>query len=1050
MKINNDFLDNTLEENLTANHLFNDSDHDHDFHDVHDYPINLNPAILAVNDSPRSNIAPTRLITSEITPANSLSQSRIDGLLSGYSWTIPASRVLTYSFYESSVWKGSYYGSETGVTEVSEAVKTNVRNILNWLETVINIDFQEVTETSTSDPVGTLRYMLSNNPSYAYAYYPFTHHPVGGDVHLKPSYQNTSSTNGFEQPAGNHGYMALIHETLHGLGLKHPHEGTALPTVEDNTANTVMSYRFTGNSSGTAMAYDIGALQYLYGTKAKETGDTSYQFTTRVDQFSVNSVLSINTPNLTKQTIWDTGGSDTLDFSNLGFESLGYRFDMNEGGWLTANRAYRFQQNISDPNVTGGTIQSTYYNFGTSIAYDVTLENLVNSSSSDTIYANEAANLFRGYTTGRSVGADVLWNTSSSDTLDLSAYSFNAVTRTQNGNDLVLGLGSNGSVTVKNYYTGPQLNILYSGVLLPTISLGVSPGSVTEDGTGTLVYTFTRTDNLSSSLNVNFNVSGDAVFNTDYSQSGATYNSTTGSITFNAGDSTATLTLSPTDDTELEYDEAIGITLVSNASYVISTGSTVTSNILNDDIAVNPANISLSVNQTAVAENSTPNLIYTFTRTGNTTNSLTVNFSVNGTAIWNTDYTASSSFSATAGSLTFAANSATATLTINPKGDTLVENPETVGITLTNGLSYIIATPATVTGTITNDDGDASNNTLIGGSTGDNLNGGDGNDTLIGNGGNDTLNGGTGVDSLIGGNGNDSYFIDNIGDIVIENVNEGTDLLQASITVDLNSTTNIENLTLTDTANINATGDGNNNTITGNAGNNTLTGNGGNDQLNGGVGVDNLIGGLGNDTYTVDNIADVCVENIGEGIDTLKTPFTSNLTGTNLENLTLTGTENINGTGDSNNNTLTGNTSNNTLTGGSGIDKLLGGNGNDRLVGESGNDTLTGGSGIDTFAFASLADGIDRITDFSVVDDLIEISASGFGGGLLAGTLAPALLRVGAGITTADTATQRLIYNTTTGALFFDADGNGTLSTATQFITLSANLALTSADFSVV
>lgn len=1054
MKFNNDSLFNGLEENLTANRPFAETAHDHEdhFHKPDHYPIDFKSPIRAARDY-KLNSTATGLVSSEIVPASSLSQSEINSLLSGSSWPIPASRVLTYSFYESSVWNGDYYSSETGVTEVSEAVKTNVRQILNWLETVINIDFQEVTETSRTSPVGTLRYMLSNNPGYAYAYYPSTFFQQGGDVHLNPGFNNSSSGNGFERPAGNHGYMSLIHETLHALGLKHPHESPALTTIDDNTANTVMSYRFTGNSAGTAMAYDIAALQSLYGTKAKETGNTSYQFTTRIDQFSVNNILSIDTTFLTKQTIWDTGGIDTLDFSNLAFESLGYRLDMSAGGWLTANRAYRFERSIGDPNVTRGTILSTYYDFGTSIAYNVTLENLVNSTSSDTIFANDAANQFRGYTNGRSVGADILWNTNSNDTLDLSTYSINAVTRTQNGNDLMLGLGTNGSITVKDYYTSP-LSILYSDVILPEISLAVTPASVTEDSTDHFIYTFTRTGDLSSSLTVNFNVSGTSVFNTDYSQTGAaSYTNTNGSIIFNIGAETATLTLSPVDDTVAEYDETIGLTLASNANYLISTLGAVTSTILNDDVPTNLTSITFTLNTSAVAENASPNLIYTFTRTGgNLTNPLTVNFSVDGTAILNTDYTVlgSSSFSATTGSVTFAANSTTASITIDPRGDTTVEDHETVGLTLLPSfLDYTIATSTTVTGTLTNDDGNALDNTLLGGTANDNLNGLEGNDTIIGNAGNDTLNGGIGSDSLNGGLGNDSYFIDNVGDIIIENVGEGTDLVQSSITFDLTGT-NLENLTLIGTVNINGTGNSNNNTLTGNAANNTLTGGQGNDQLNGGVGVDTLIGGLGNDSYTVDNIADVCVESAGEGVDTLSIPFNFNLTGTNIENLTLTGTGNINGTGDSSNNTLTGNTGNNILTGDSGADRLTGGNGNDRLVGGSGNDTLTGGAGNDTYVFSSLTDGNDRITDFSVVDDLIQISASGFGGNLALGTPNAALLRVGAGVTTANTAEQRLIYNTSTGALFFDADGNGISSNPSQFATLSTNLALVAADFVVV
>ncbi|MCZ8227089.1 MAG: lectin-like protein [Microcystis sp. LE19-84.1B] len=181
--------------------------------------------------------------------------------------------------------------------------------------------------------------------------------------------------------------------------------------------------------------------------------------------------------------------------------------------------------------------------------------------------------------------------------------------------------------------------------------------------------------------------------------------------------------------------------------------------------AIELPQVSLAVNPSNVNENGSPNLIYTFTRTGDKTNSLTVNFNVSGTATFSNDYTRSggNSFSATAGSITFLAGSSTATLTLNPTADNIVEPHETIGITLTSGTSYTIGTTAAVIGTITNDDADTNNNELIGGSGNDSLGGLAGNDTIIGNAGNDTLNGGAGVDSLIGNTGNDTYIIENLG-----------------------------------------------------------------------------------------------------------------------------------------------------------------------------------------------------------------------------------------------------------------------------------------------
>ncbi|MDB9436854.1 calcium-binding protein [Dolichospermum lemmermannii CS-548] len=111
------------------------------------------------------------------------------------------------------------------------------------------------------------------------------------------------------------------------------------------------------------------------------------------------------------------------------------------------------------------------------------------------------------------------------------------------------------------------------------------------------------------------------------------------------------------------------------------------------------------------------------------------------------------------------------------------------------------------------------------------LYGGSGNDFLYGGSGNDVLDGGADIDTLIGGTGNDTYIVDSTTDTITENVNEGTDTIQSSVTFSIANLPNIENLTLTGTAAINGTGNAGNNVIIGNAGNNTLNGGAGNDTL---------------------------------------------------------------------------------------------------------------------------------------------------------------------------------------------------------------------------
>jgi Domain of unknown function (DUF4114)/Calx-beta domain len=116
--------------------------------------------------------------------------------------------------------------------------------------------------------------------------------------------------------------------------------------------------------------------------------------------------------------------------------------------------------------------------------------------------------------------------------------------------------------------------------------------------------------------------------------------------------------------------------------------------------------VKLAVAPTSVNEDGTSNLVYTFTRTGATTNPLTVSYTVSGTAELTKDYsqTGAASFTATTGTVTFAAGANTATVTIDPIADTVIEADETVLLTLTTGTGYAVGTSTAVTGTIINDD----------------------------------------------------------------------------------------------------------------------------------------------------------------------------------------------------------------------------------------------------------------------------------------------------------------------------------------------------------
>jgi Ca2+-binding RTX toxin-like protein len=245
----------------------------------------------------------------------------------------------------------------------------------------------------------------------------------------------------------------------------------------------------------------------------------------------------------------------------------------------------------------------------------------------------------------------------------------------------------------------------------------------------------------------------------------------------------------------------------------------------------------------------------------------------------------------------------------------------------------------------------------------------------------------------------------------------------------------IENLTGS-TGNDSLTGSWDANLLIGGSGNDTLTGLDGNDTLIGGISDDVLIGGLGDDSLVG-----------GSGIDTIVFVGTArakvNLfsggpqdTGHGFD--TILQVENV--TGGAGHDRIRGNGQANVLRGGSG---------NDQLNGDLGNDTLFGGPGRDSFVFATApgATNLDTIGDFDPVYDTIRIDNAVFAG-LPNGVLAAAGFASNpAGQAT--TAAHRIVYDTDSGELYFDADGNGA-GARVQFAQLASGLAMTFADILVI
>ena len=223
--------------------------------------------------------------------------------------------------------------------------------------------------------------------------------------------------------------------------------------------------------------------------------------------------------------------------------------------------------------------------------------------------------------------------------------------------------------------------------------------------------------------------------------------------------------------------------------------------------------------------------------------------------------------------------------------------------------------------------------------------------TIVGNAGNNTINGNGGTDTLIGLAGDDTYIVDIARDIaqpavgtvnVVERANEGFDTILvtpsgSNPTFRLGGGTSIEAITAANTAStaaINLFGNEQSQIITGNAGANILVGGG---ATSGGG--DTLVGLAGNDTYQVNSIGDVVIEENGGGTDIVYTSLSYNLGSNEVEALSTAdnaGTGAINLVGNFVSQLIVGNFGNNLLNGGSGADTLIGLRGNDLYaVGDS-------------------------------------------------------------------------------------------------------------------
>ena len=995
--------------------------------------------------------------------ANWSSQQILDQLLSGSSWN---GSTITYAF--ATVSSGMYGSTERAGFKAFTATQQAIGNLsLQTWDDVMGADLQKTTATTSNIELA----FSSTGIQFAQSYMPSV-----GSVWFSSAYAELTNPQ-----IGQHGFLTFIHEEGHALGLDHMgnYNGTGNWTpssYQDSTVFSIMSYFGpnwgTGSQAGeglvawadwvgadgklyapqTPMINDIMAIQSLYGVETTtRTGDTIYGFHCNVTgtaaqlyDFSANK-----NPIL---ALFDSTGNDTLDLS----------------GWSTNSIVSLMPGSFSSCNSMTNNI---------SIAYTCDIENAVGGNGADQITGNNLANKLDGGA-GADVlnggnGDDILIGGAGNDNLDGGAgndqanfsgnfssytYSYNAALQSWTFNNTVTGTDQIKGVELFSFSDGIKTASQLTGTTptptptLPVVAISTSTATLAEGNSGSTAFSFTISVNKASTTaqTVKWTAAGSG---TSAASANDFSGALTGTATIAAGQTSTKVTVSALGDTVVESDETFAVTLSAPSSGLSLGTTSASATIRNDDVAPTLPVVSISTSTATLAEGNSGSTAFSFTISVNkaSTTAQTVKWTAAGSG---TSAASANDFSgALTGTATIAAGQTSTKVTVSALGDTVVESDETFAVTLSAPSSGLSLGTTSASATIRNDDLAAPADDYAANATSTGKVGVGGSATVgkieivddcdlfkV------TLTAGTSYSFDMvrtGGNLNpylELYDPNLIMGLAVNDDANGSSNAQIIYTATTSGTyylaawdtatgTGAYTLSAKVVTSLNLTGDANANmlqgagyadTLKGLAGDDWLVGNGGNDTLDGGTGADIMEGGLGNDTYLIDNAADWAIEtSAAGGTDTVQASV-GYMLASYVENLTLTGSANINGYGNSSANLLQGNTGANLLDGGSGNDTLIGGNGKD---------TLYGGAGADLFVFnvaPSASSNMDTLGDFQSMTDKIQLSRAVYGAlGATATTLAQGQFWSAAGAVKGHDADDRLIYNPTTGALYYDSDGSG-------------------------
>ncbi len=1021
----------------------------------------------------------------------------------------------------------SYYTGTYAISNfraLNSYERTASQSALANIQAVTNITFtQDLSMGSSTDITFGVTSSKMSSGTFAYAYIPMhnasANASLAGDVWINVSIATTEQT---YQPSG-YGYLALIHELGHGLGLKHPFEapstGFLLDKSVDNRAYTVMSYTaapksawitYTQNGLSyswsttniepeTLMLYDIAALQSLYGANMQyEVANTSYTFDPTKPFF---------------KTLWDAGGTDTIDISNFTQNS---RIDLTPGTFSSL----KMSQNLPDL-ILANTDQSKLYD-GTNnlaIAYNTIIERAIGGSGNDVLIGNSAANYLAGGagndTLSAAVGNDTLIGGDGDDVFLLSLEDGSAF-------DLTGGLGRDtyrfdsvnlltGTRAVQDFNTaalGDQIDL--EKPLIASMSFGYTTGNPFEVSLGYLKLVQSGSDTLlqwdkdgasktafsaqtlltlkniaPSSLTSDHFVqdvdpSGGGDYTPDLSGVLVSYTDTSADDKFLAQKGVIANPFGAGSKFALLNDAGVAVTSI-KTSYgaLILTATTGAYVFTPVDLAIEGLNEGETVSQTFSV------------RITNGTNQVTSEIILNiagandqvvftGTSV--ATVTEDSKVNLVKGKLiTKDRESGTGAVMVaqtatTDYGSFAIDALGAWQYTLDNTSASVQALSTKVgykdIFTVFTNDGSSKEITI-------NIKGANDKTTITGD---------------VAGAVTEDIAITASGQLTISDVDTGEDVFVAAdlkgkygtlaiaaagdwvYTLD-NTSVAVQALTeknLMTEKFILTTAGGVKQTVTvtvkglgksfvGTSAADNIVGTNQDDIIKAGAGNDTMTGGAGHDWYEVNSMGDQVIELANEGIDRIALTLadksiTSYTLVNHVENLTLVSVSptlqvtanelNNHLLGNAVNNHLSGLAGNDLLIGNAGNDTLLGGEGLDILVGGAGLDRLTGGAGADAFVFdlAAAKTNLDVITDMSVAEgDKIYLNLTIFKGlGKIAGVLQDDQF-FGGNVAVANT--HRILYDNTTGNLWYDADGSGKV-LAVQIATLDNKPAsLTAADF---